>query len=401
MSTSGSLGRNNIAAVAIIGGGVIGLTIARALKRRGMRDVILIEKGEFGREASWAAGGILAPQVEADAADHFFRLACKSRDLYPQFAAELKVETGVEVELDTTGTLYVAFSDQDESDLRERFEWQRSEGFNVEWLEVKAARQLEPCLSDKVRCALRFPKDYQVDNRKLVRALLIANERSGVRLLSNCEAQSLKIENDMVVGIDTSQGFFSTTMVVIAAGAWSSRIELSKQLTHIGVEPVRGQMLCFEAKPQLARHVIYSSRGYLIPRHDGRLLAGSTTERVGFDKRNTDEAIAAIKEMAVEIFPVVQSLPLRDSWAGFRPRSKDGLPVLGRSSDIDGLIYATGHYRNGILLAPVTGELIAEIVVEAAQPPLLKAFSPDRFSEKIAERPSALAHARGSDATDF
>ena len=346
-------------------------------------------------------GGILAPQVEADAADDFFRLACKSRDLYPRFAGELKVESGIDVELDTNGTLYVGFSNQDEADLRDRFEWQRNEGFAVEWLDGDAARQSESCLSDKVCCALRFPKDYQVDNRKLVQALLIANERLGVRLLSDCEARSLKIENNAIAGINTSQGFISTNMVVVAAGAWSSRIESSKQLKHIGVEPVRGQMLCFEAKPQLARHVIYSSRGYLIPRHDGRLLAGSTTEHAGFDKRVTKEAIAAIKEMAVEIFPVVQSLPLIDSWAGFRPKPKDGLPVLGRSNEIEGLIYATGHYRNGILLAPVTGDSIAEIIIEAAQPSLLTAFSPDRFSEKTAERPPALANARGSDATDF
>ena len=373
---------NPKAAVAIIGGGVIGLTIARALTRRGMGDVIVIEKGEFGREASWAAGGILAPQVEANAADDFFRLACKSRDLYPQFAAELQAETGVDVELDTTGTLYVGFSDHEETEFRERFEWQRREGFTVEWLDGNEARRLEPCLSDKVRCALRFPKDYRVDNRKLVQALLIANERLSVRLLSGCEVRGLKIENDKVTGIDTSRGLIETNMVVIAAGAWSSRIDSSKELAEIDVEPVRGQMLCFEAKPQLMRHVIYSSRGYLIPRHDARLLAGSTTEHVGFDKRVTDEAIAAIRDMAVEISPAVQSLPLIDSWAGFRPKAKDGLPVLGLSSEIDGLIYATGHYRNGILLAPITGDLIADVMIEAARPALLNAFSPNRFRQK-------------------
>src|SRR5438105_13168337 len=218
------------AAVVIIGGGVIGLSIARALARRGVREIVVIDQSDFGREASWAAGGILAPQVEADAADDFFRLACKSRDLYPQFAAELKTETGIDVELDTAGTLYVGFSDQDETEFRERFEWQRSEGFTVEWLDGNEARRLEPCLSDKVRCALRFPKDYQVDNRKLVQALLIANERLGVRLLSGCEARGLKIENDKVVGVDTSQGLIETNVVVVAAGAWSSRIDSSKQL---------------------------------------------------------------------------------------------------------------------------------------------------------------------------
>ncbi|HYT48904.1 MAG TPA: glycine oxidase ThiO, partial [Pyrinomonadaceae bacterium] len=366
-------------------------------------DVTVIEKGEFGREASWAGGGILAPQVEASASNDFFRLACASRDSYPAFAADLKAESNIDVELDTTGTLYVAFSDQDESDLRERFEWQRSEGLRVEWFDGISARQLELCLSDNVRCALRFPKDYQVDNRKLVQALTIANERLGVRLLSACEAFGLKIEHDKVIGVDTSQGFIKAKTLVIAAGAWSSMIDYPDRTTKIDIEPVRGQMLCFEANRQLARHVIYSSRGYLIPRHDGRLLAGSTTERVGFDKRVTDDAIAAIKHMAVEICPSVQSLPLIHSWAGFRPKAKDGLPILGRSDEIDGLIYATGHYRNGILLAPITGELIAETIVSGMNSPRLAAFSPDRVSQKPDREGGqvALAHARASDTTEF
>ena len=212
------------AEVVIIGGGVIGLTIARALARRGVREVTVIEKNEFGREASWAAGGILAPQVEADQADDFFRLACASRDMYLQFANDLMAESDMDVELDTTGTLYVGFTDKDEAELRRRFEWQRAEGLRVEWLSGDEARQLESCLSDKVGCALRFPDDYQVENRKLLAALLTANERVGVRLIRNCEARVLRIDGSKVAGLETSQGFIDTGTVVIAAGAWSSLI---------------------------------------------------------------------------------------------------------------------------------------------------------------------------------
>jgi glycine oxidase len=371
-------GSHERADVVIIGGGVIGLAIARALALRRARAVTVIEKNEFGREASWAAGGILAPQVEADQSDNFFRLACASRDMYPQFAAQLLAESDVDVELNTTGTLHVGFTETDESELRRRFAWQRAERLQVEWLDGDEAREVEPCLSDKVRCALRFPDDYQVENRKLLAALLTANARLGVRLVQDCEARVLRIDGRKVAGLETSQGFVKTGTVVLAAGAWTSSIESSPPLP-IDVEPVRGQMLCFEANPQLARHVIYSARGYLIPRHDGRLLAGSTTEHVGFDKRVTDEGIEKIKEMAFEISPAVSRLPLIDSWAGFRPRAEDDLPVLGRSEEIDGLVYATGHYRNGILLAPITGELIAETIVSGVSSPLLKAFSPDRM----------------------
>lgn len=378
MSTS-ELGRNNIAEVAIIGGGVIGLSIARALTRRVVREVAVIERHEFGREASWAAGGILAPQIEADASDDFFRLACASRDLYPQFAADLRAESGIDVELDTTGTIYVAFSKDEEAELHHRMEWQRTQGLTVEWLTGDEARAIEPCLSTNVRSALRFPDDYQVDNRKLVEALLIANQRQGVRLLANCPVRKIQITDGAVTGMQTELGFLSAKQIVVAAGAWSSSIEAEEALLpQLDIEPVRGQMLCFNA-PGFARHVIYSARGYIIPRRDGRLLAGSTSEHVGFDKGVTEAGMERITSMAIEIAPALQDTSIIDSWAGFRPRAKDELPVLGSIEDVTGLFYATGHYRNGILLAPITGEVIAESMIGRNSSSLLGCFSPDRF----------------------
>lgn len=364
------------AEVVIIGGGVIGLSIARSLGLRGVRDVIVIEKNDFGREASWAAGGILAPQIEADASNDFFRLACASRDMYRDFARDLLDESGIDVELDLTGTLCVAFTEAEEQDLGSRYDWQRGEGLDVEWLSSAQARALEPCLSEQVRCALRFPNDLQVENRRLVQALLISNKKFGVQLIDHCAVQNVRVVDGRMQGVNTSQGFIRASSVVIAAGAWSQTIDPFKT---IQVEPVRGQMLCFQARPRIARHVIYSSQGYLIPRADGRLLAGSTTEEVGFDKSITDEGVNKITAMAREIAPAIAKLPLLDSWAGFRPRAADDLPVLGNSVEIDGLVYATGHYRNGILLAPITGELIAEIIVSRKTPEALAAFSPDRF----------------------
>ena len=365
--------------VLIIGGGVIGLTIARELAHRGVRKITVTEKNEFGREASWAAGGILAPQVETDRDDDFFRLACASRDMYREFAELLRAETGIDVQLDTTGTLYVAFSADEEIELRARFDWQQSQGFLVEWLDGAAARKLEPCLSKQVRCALLFPNDFQIENRRLVEALLIANTTLGVQLRDRCEVSSLKIESERVAGVETRQGFISAPRIVLAAGAWSSSINCSIILPHMDVEPVRGQMLCFEPAGQFAAHVIYSARGYLIPRRDGRLLAGSTTEEAGFERQVTEQGMSAIKSMACEIAPALESLAIVDSWAGFRPRAKDGLPVLGATKHVAGLFYATGHYRNGILLAPVTGELVAEAILSGASPPMLLPFSPDRF----------------------
>jgi glycine oxidase len=366
--------------VVIVGGGVIGLTIARALRQGGVHDVSLIERGQLGAEASWAAGGILGPQIESDHADDFFRLACASRDLYPAFAKALNDESGTDVELDETGTLYLAFTEEEESRIRHRYDWQTKAGLAVELLSAAEARALEPRISGKVRCALRFPNDVSVENRKLIEALAIANEKLSVRAVTDCEVRSVRAEQGKVCAVETSRGVVSTTVVVLAAGAWTSLINSpDASLPAIEMEPVRGQMLCFAARPPAARHVIYSSRGYLVPRRDGRVVAGSTSEHVGFERGVTDEGMNAIKSMANEIAPSVAGLPLVSSWAGFRPRAADGLPVLGPCEGVEGLFYATGHYRNGILLAPITGELIAKGIVGGATAPLLAAFSPERF----------------------
>ena len=368
------------AEVAIIGGGVIGLAIARALALRGVRDVLLIERGSLGAESSSAAAGMLAPQAEANRAHEFFQLTCQSRDMYPAFAAALLAETGIDIELETTGTLYLAFTEHDEAELQKRYAWQHEAGLPIENLNAAAVRQLEPSINEDVRAALKFPLETQVENRRLLSALASANERLGVRMETGTAVKSLKVERDRVTGIETSRGFIATGAVVIAAGAWSSLLGAAdKALPDLRIKPVRGQMLCFEPQPQIARHVIYSPRGYLVPRRDGRLLAGSTTEHAGFEKQVTAAGVHSILKAALEISPRIAALPLTDSWAGLRPRAGDTLPVLGPCAEIAGVYYATGHYRNGILLAPITGDLIAGAVVDRVFPATLEIFSPDRF----------------------
>jgi len=367
------------AEVIIVGGGVIGLSIARELASRGVSDIVLFDKGELGKEASWAAGGILAPQVEADSADEFFKLATASRDLYPSLAHALYDETGIDVELDQTGTLYLGFNEDDEVELRQRFAWQRRTGLRVEWLNSEDLRRLEPNISAEVRCALRFPDDWQIENRKLVQALIAANQRLRVRLLPKCEVTSLRVERDRVAGVEVANGMISAAVVIVCAGAWTSSLTISTTSARIEIEPVRGQMLCFKPITQLAQHVIYSSRGYLVPRRDGRLLAGSTSERVGFDNRVTEEGVNSIRSMASEIAPALQAARLIDSWAGFRPRAIDDLPVIGPDVEVEGLFYATGHYRNGILLTPITAKVLADCVTERLNSPFLASFSPHRL----------------------
>jgi len=187
----------------------------------------------------------------------------------------------------------------------------------------------------------------------------------GVNIVTQTNVDSLIIEGNCVRGVQTSRGHVDCEAVAIAAGSWTSFIKSSSPCKIPEIEPVRGQMVCMEAKPQLTRHVIYSPRGYLVPRRDGRLLAGSTSERAGFAKYVTAGGIGAILRNALEISPAISTLPVVDAWAGLRPATADGLPVLGRCDEIDGLFYATGHYRNGILLAPLTGELVSKAIVSS------------------------------------
>jgi glycine oxidase len=361
--------------VVIIGGGVIGLTIARSLAQRGVQDVCLIERASLGTEASFAAAGMLLPQVEAATKDDLFTLACRSRDAYASFAAALYDETGIDVELDTTGTLYLALTEDDQEEIEKGYYFQHRAGLPVELLSATAARELEPCISSSTFGALLFPQDIQVENRLLLCALKNSVADLGVTVLIETNVDSLIIERNRLTGVHTSRGVVNCSTAVVAAGTWSGFIK------HVQppIEPVRGQMVCLETKPHLTRHILFSRRGYLVPRRDGRLLAGSTSEEAGFAKNVTAGGISKILQSAHEISPATSNLPIVDTWAGLRPRSPDGLPVLGPCVEIDGLFYATGHYRNGILLAPITGELISEAIVEGFTSPLLAPFSPERF----------------------
>jgi glycine oxidase len=369
--------------VVIIGGGVIGLTVARALALRGVSDTCLIERGILGNEASSAAAGMLAPQAEADSCDQFFDLACRSRALYPNFAAALLEDTGTDIELDSTGTLYLGFTDHDQNEIEERYNWQTRAGLPVEKLSPAEARELEPCINPDLYSALRFPLDTQVENRRLLSALANSVGKSGVKIMAQTRVESVLVRSGRVDGVITTRGLVSCARVIVAAGCWTSFIGVSgvaeKSRSTWRVDPVRGQMVCFETKPQVARHVIYSPRGYVVPRRDGRLLAGSTSEDAGFAKQITGGGINAILRNALEISPSVSELPIVDSWAGLRPRAPDGLPVMGPCDEIAGLFYATGHYRNGILLAPITGELIAQAVVGEGVSSLFASFGPNRF----------------------
>lgn len=385
--------------VLIVGGGIIGLTIARELKRRGVEKITILEKNSAcGTESSSAAAGMLAPQAEADRDDLFFRFCQESRDSYPQFAAELLEETGIDIELDQTGTLYLAFTEKDAEELEKRYIWQKSAHLNVEKLTAREVLEIEPNVSPRVLFGLRFPLDWQIENRKIVEALNLQLQgiglnkwmqrsaadkirpRNGAEFFS-AEAKSLIFENKKIIGAETDFGRIFASKIIVASGAWTSLIKDEfNLLSGIRVEPVRGQMISFGDAGKLFRHVIYSSRGYLVPRKDCRILVGATVESPGFDCRNTGLGIASLLETAFEISPVFEKLSLKKTWAGLRPAAPDALPVIGEFPGIENLFAATAHYRNGILLAPKTAEILADKITGVSESEYLKIFGPRRFA---------------------
>ncbi|MFN0084843.1 MAG: glycine oxidase ThiO [Blastocatellia bacterium] len=367
---------------AIIGGGVIGCSIAWRLAQGGMR-VVVIERGEAGKEASWAAGGILGPLAEADRADEFYHLAAASRAMYPGFARELREASGIDIEYRTEGTLHLALDEKDEAELEHRWSWQRDAGLNVKRLNRDCVWKLEPAMSPSLRWALKFPDDHQVDNRRLVKAVEIAAKRAGVTMMPLTEATELLSSGGEIRGVGTTRGEIQSRIVILAAGCWSTRIERASALR---IEPVRGQMIAVEMPAGAISHVIYSCRAYLVPRHGGYVIAGSTTEHAGYDKRVTAGGIASIIERAVEIAPALAGMPIIETWAGLRPKicselPRDEWPVLGRRGEADGLIYATGHYRNGILLTPITARAISDLALRGESEIDLRPFSPLRFDQ--------------------
>jgi len=388
--------------VLIVGGGIVGLATARELRKKGVQRVTILEKNSVcGVEASSAAAGMLAPQAEANEADDFFEFCQASRDLYPNFAKQLFDETSIDIELDQTGTLYLAFTEKDAEELEKRFAWQREANLKVEKLSAKEVLEIEPNVSKNVLFGLRFPMDWQVENQKIIEAFnkqltgIALNKfmqrnaadkvraRNGGEFVSR-EVKSLIFENNKVIGVETDIEKFYAPIIIIASGAWTSLIkDKFNLLSDIKIKPIRGQMLAFNDNYKLFRHVIYSPRGYLVPRKSCRILVGATVEDVGFDNRTTSTGMASLLNTAFEIAPEFKNLSLKKSWAGLRPFAADGLPVLGAIPEVENLFIATAHYRNGILLAPKTAEILADKIVGAAESEYLEIFSPRRFRRQF------------------
>lgn len=368
--------------ILIIGGGVIGLSLARELHRFGGGRIAVVERGRLGREASFAAAGMLAPNAENEVIDDFYRFCDASRTMFPDFAEQLEAETGVDIELDKSGTLYAAFTEDDSDHLNLRFQRQRIAGIPVEKLSAGETLKAEPSLAASVRESLYFPNDWQVENRRMLAALDKYAAVNGIDILEDAAVSSLTVDNGRISGalVGERQIFAGTT--VLATGAWTSLIKIGGMPVPFEVNPVRGQMISFHPGGRLFEKVIYSPRGYLVPRVDGRILIGATVEDAGFDSGTTDEGVEGLKEAAFEIAPLLSDLKIADNWAGLRPFAADGLPVIGLIPGYENLLVATAHYRNGILLAPATAKILAEKIVKGVDSEYFGLYGPGRFFAK-------------------
>ena len=365
--------------VLVIGGGVIGLSIARELYKKGIKEVAIVDRGRCGSESSWAAAGMLAPNIETDATSEFHRLGIEALAVYPSFAEALLDETGIDVELDRSGTLCLAFNTEEEALLSEAYERHRLRGVSVDRLSARDINDAEPAISNAARAALSFPNDWQVENRKLLDALMRFATLSDARIIENTEVLSLITEGTKVVGAATSNGEFRANVTIVATGAWTSFIKIADTSMPFIVKPIRGQMIAFSTKERQLRRVVYSPRGYVVPRADGRVLVGATVEDVGFDKSTTMAGIGELTAAAYEIMPALENFPVTESWAGLRPFAADGLPVIGELPGYKHAFVATAHYRNGILLAPLTAKLIADRIADGIESDYLESFGAKRL----------------------
>ena len=361
--------------IAILGGGIIGAALAEELARRGGR-VVLIERGRIGAEASSAAAGILASHVDLKRPGPLFDLCQLGRQLYPAWVRHLERVSRIPVDYHKAGILYLALTQAQVQRMAARQRWQRRHGLRVERWSPAEVRRREPYVDQPVRAGFCFPLEAQVDNVALMRALAVACRRAGVTVWEQTAVTRILHRQGRVHGVLTSRGRVEASTIVNCLGSWANLGGAFP--VRLPIRPVRGQILAFEGPRGLFRRAVMSDHGYLVQRRDGRLIVGSTVEFAGFKKCLTLSGVRGILAGLRRMTSAIHGRALVDCWAGLRPFATHGRPILG-ATRIAGLYVATGHFRHGILLAPITAKLMAELLLRGRASVDLTPFSPGRF----------------------
>lgn len=368
--------------VAIVGAGAIGLSIAWRLAQAGAA-VDVFDRGVAGAGASHAAAGMLAAGAEAEPSEErLLALNRASQALWPDFARELEAAGGIDLGYRREGTLILALNRDEVERLRADYEFQRGLGIPLDWLSAAEAKRREPHIAAGTLAAIYASEDHQVDSRQLVQALVVACRAAGVRIHENVDGLAIDVAAGRAVGVTLANRRQSADAVVLAAGAWSRQVAGLPPQALPPVRPIKGQMLALRMVPAapLLHHVLWAARIYLVPRRGGRLVLGGTVEERGFDPHLTAGGMLALLEAAWRAMPGIEELPIEESWVGFRPGSPDDAPILGPGA-IEGLVIATGHHRNGILLTPITARAIADYLLTGRLAEAIKPFGPERFTE--------------------
>ena len=341
----------------VVGGGIIGMLTARQLRIQGMK-VLLLDRSATGTESSWAGGGILSPLYPWRYPEPVSELAAWSHRNYEQLAEALHQESGIDPEWTRSGLLMPACDE-----IEQAMQWAHRYNANLQQIHgIQQIRMLETGLALEVNDALWMPEVAQIRNPRLVQALKGSLEHYGVEIAEHEEVTSLETDADRVTHVVTDKRKISAQTIVLCAGAWTAGILKSAGL-EVKVEPVRGQMLVFKARPGIIQHIILYEGRYLIPRRDGRVLMGSTMEYVGFDKATTEMARAELQEKALEIVPELARYPIEKHWAGLRPGSPTGIPYIGKHNKYNNLYFNAGHFRNGVIIGPASVHVLCSQIL--------------------------------------
>lgn len=370
----------NTTDVAIVGGGVIGCAVAYQLRKRGV-DVIVLDRGEIGAEASSAATGLLAPiRPFLKPQDPYMHLQLASLALFPELVLELEAQSGIAVEYRCTGTLRVVQARQ-EARLSAWTQMWRQSGFHLELLIGDELRQREPLLASHIAAAVYNPDEPQLNAAHLVSAYAGAASNLGATLLAHRQVTGILRRGNRATGISTPQGDITCNHLIIAAGAWSATCGSWLDLS-LPIQPLRGQSCAVLQPATPLRHIIFGERVYLAPKPDGTVLVGATRDEVGFDTSTTVEGIAWLREAATHLVPGVGDSTVKRAWAGLRPQTPDARPVVGLAPGWENVVLACGHGGFGMLLSAITGQTVAEVVATGELPPILRPFGIGRFAAR-------------------